>query len=565
MRRIDAFIQSYIDNQAILGMAVAILQNGEIVYTGGFGTTSVEDNGVKVTPQTLFAYGSISKTICATLIMRLVEQDLLNLDTPLFNYLPDLQFSNVDYGRRITLRHLLSHTSGLPMSGKDWGPRDPDSLRRFVYEQIPRYTFLSEPGTVHLYSNTAFCIAGHVAEAVTGKYYNDLVREYVLNPLGMARTTFDPTVAMTYPIALPHEDNAEGNPKVIHQIAYNVSGNPSGFAIGSVSDLAHLAQMYLNKGRFVEQQFLVASTVAEMHKLHASRHIEGHAHPLAHVNQGYGLGFNIGNYKGKRATRHGGMSQSYNCFFDLFPDDRAGVVLLTNYSHDEPLMELVAALYDHALDLPHQGIVYLDKPAIISAPLDSTQLQRYAGTYLSVGTGDLAIFSSVENGLVLERQGDSMSLVRFGDNQFYVQVSERYRLMVAFISNSAEKVTHVMMGGEPYFPVDLDPAFQPKPHLWKVFEGVYKDPSNSNREEVFTVRLQNDVLFIAEGSREVPSKAISNNCFLNELGVIEFEDTQHDEVKILVLGKATRFYPLNKDGYHLNNVIQYLVEVPAVK
>jgi CubicO group peptidase (beta-lactamase class C family) len=542
MDSVNAFIQPYIDNQAILGAAVAILQHGEIVYLGGFGTTSVEENCVRVTPSTLFAYGSISKTICATLVMRLSEQGRLDLDTPVVHYLPGLKFSRPGHGLKITLRHVLSHTTGLPMAGKYWGPCDPDSLRRFVYEQIPFYKFLSEPGRVHLYSNTVFCIAGHVAEAVTGKYYADLVQEYVFDPLQMARSTFDPAVALTYPVALPHESGPDGEPRLIHRIAYNASGNPSSFALGCVSDLAYLAQMVLNKGRFAGQEFLAPSSVAEMERLHASRHIEGHAHPLAQVNQGYGLGFNVGQYQDRRAARHGGMSQSYNCFFDLFPEDRAGVVLLTNFSHEEPLMELVAALYDHALGLPRQAIIYLGKPAPLSPPPGTGQLQRCAGTYLNVEAGDLAAFALVDHNLVMERQGKSMPLIPFGRGKFFAEVSEKYRIPVAFLEDSEDRATHVMIAGAPYFPIAFDPAFKPDLGLLKAYEGVYQDPSNTNPEEVFTVRLQNSGLTIAEGEHEAPCRAISNGCFLSDHGLIEFEDTDQPGVKVLVQGKAVRYW-----------------------
>ena len=543
MRRLNDLIQSYIDNQDILGAAIAILQDGDLVYLGGFGKTSIEENSVPVTPHTLFAYGSISKTICATLIMRLIEGGLLDLDTPVLQYLPDLQFSNPDLGRKITLRHVLSHTTGLPAAGKDWGLRDRDSLRRFVYEQIPHYKFLSEPGSVHLYSSTVFCIAGHVAEAVTGRYYEDLAQKYVFDPLKMTSTTFDPAVAVTYPVALPHETSPEGDLRVLHRMPSNASGNPSGFAIGSVSDLANLAQMYINEGILAFDRFLSSSSMIEMLRPHASRHIEGHAHPLAHVYQGYGLGINVGHYRGRRAARHGGMSLSYNCFFDLFPDERAGILLLTNYSQEEPLMELVTALYDHALGLPHRGIVPSEKPQPIDPLPGIEQLQCYAGTYLNVETAVLASFNVVDYELVLERQGQSLQLVPFGDARFLAQVSENYRLSVAFFDGSAGKVNHVMIAGESYFPVELDPAFQPDLSLWKAYEGVYKDPSNTNPEETFIVRLQDNAIYIAEGEHEAPGKAISNRSFLSDLGLIEFEDSDSDEVKVLVWGKATRYYP----------------------
>jgi CubicO group peptidase (beta-lactamase class C family) len=542
MKSVDSLIQPYMVRGDILGAAVAILQDGEIIYQGGFGTTSVEQNGVAVTPHTLFAYGSISKTLCATLIMRLVERGLLDLDGPVRVYLPDLLFSDPEYGRQITLRHLLSHTSGLPMAGKYWGPCDPDSLRRFVYEQIPDYAFLSAPGSVHLYSNTVFCIAGHIAEAVTGKVYPDLMQEYVFDPLHMDRTTYDLSVAITYPVALPHESDADSAPRTVHRIAQNASGNPSSFALGSLTDLAHLAQMYLNQGRFADQQFLLPSSIAEMHRPLASRHIEGHAHPLAYVNQGYGLGFNVGHYQGRRAARHGGMSQSYNCFFDLFPDDRAGVVLLTNYSHEERLMELVAALYDYALGLPHQGLVFLEKPPTLDPLPGAGQLERFLGTYLNVESADLAAFDVAADELVMERQGKSLPLIPFDVGCFFGQVSEQYRVPVAFLQDSGGKITHVMIAGEPYFPIVFDPDFQPDLDLWKEYESVYQDPSNTNPEELFTVRLRDGELYISEGQHEVPSRALSNRCFLSDLGLIEFEDIPAAGVKGLVWGKATRYW-----------------------
>jgi CubicO group peptidase (beta-lactamase class C family) len=563
MPTLDTLIQQYMDNQAALGAAIAILQGGDIVYTGGFGITSVEDGGVKVTPQTLFAYGSITKNICSVLIMRLVEKERLHLDTPIVHYLPDFQFrQNEEYSRKVTLRHLLSHTSGLPMAGKYWGPRDPDSLRRSVYEQVAHYTFLAEPGAVHLYSNMVFCVAGHVAEAVTGRFYDDLVQEYVLEPLQMTRTTFDLSVAMTYPIALPHESGPDGQPRLVHRLPYNASGHPSSFALGPASDLGNLARMYLNQGRVDEQQFLTAAAVAEMQRLHASLHIASAAHPLAHPNGGFGLGFNVGHYKGRRVVRHGGMNPGYNCFFDLFPDDRAGVVLLTTYlpGHEQQLMELVATLYDYTLALPREGIVFLDKPAAIS--LDTDQLPRYGGTYLNIDRANLVTFVVAGDKLILERGEDTLPLVAIGNNEFYAEVSERYRLSVAFSFNSDGMVIHVMVGGQPYHPIKLDLAFEPDLRLWQSFVGVYKDPSNMDKADILMVRLENGVLYIAEGDHEVPGKAIDNNCFLSDLGLIEFEESESDTVKVLVRGKATQYYPLKEKEYRANSVIQYLVDVP---
>jgi CubicO group peptidase (beta-lactamase class C family) len=513
--------------------------------------TSFEEGGVPVTPQTLFAYGSICKNICAALVMRLVEEGRLHLDRPIVEYLPDLRFTNNEtYGRQITLRHLLSHTSGLPNAGKYWGPRDPDALRRSVYEQVAHFTFLAEPGAVHLYSNMVICVAGHVAEAVTGRYYDDLVQEYVFDPLQMARTTFDPVVAMTYPVALPHESGPDGEPQVRHKLPYNASGNPSSFALGSVADLANLARMYLNRGMFDGRQFLTPVSVAEMQRLHASRHITSAAHPLAHANGGFGLSFNVGHYKGRWVARHGGMNPGYNCFFDLLPDDQAGFVLLTTFlpSQEGRLMELVTALYDAALQIPHQGVVFLDKPAAVA--LDSSQISRYSGVYLNVESADLITIAAAGDQLILERQEEFRPLTPIGSDEFYAEVSQTARLSVAFLFNGAGEAAHALIGGQPYLPVVLDPDFAPDLDLWQAYVGLYRDPSNMEPVEMVRVRLQDGVLSFTEGEEEAAARAIGNRCFLSELGLFAFEDTAVAGVKILVRGKAVRYYPLKISGFY---------------
>lgn len=160
MYRLEQRIQQYVAAQKMVGLALAIVQGSDVRYARGFGVTSVEDGGLPVTPHTLFCIGSISKTLTATLVMRLVEQGKLDLDVPVMQYMLDFAFSDEKLGQHVTLRHVLSHTTGLPSGGKDFGPRDPDALRRFVWDELSRYEFIAEPGKVHLYSNTVLVLAG---------------------------------------------------------------------------------------------------------------------------------------------------------------------------------------------------------------------------------------------------------------------------------------------------------------------------------------------------------------------------------------------------------------------
>lgn len=347
-----------------------------------------------------------------------------------------------------------------------------------------------------------------------------------------------------------------------HKVPYNVSGNPSGFAYGSVIDLANLARMFLNGGRFAGRQFLTPASIAEMHTQQASRYIDASAHPLAHLNRGYGLGFYTGEYQGRRAARHGGVSQSFNCFFDLFPDDRAGVVLLTNYSQEEALMELFSALVHQALGIPDKGIVFLAKPASQAPAVDDSLLQSFCGAYLDVESGDLVKVSSINGGLRIEWKGKSMPLVGYGGGQYYAEVSEKYRLPVAFVENAQGEVVCVTVSGMPYFPFQSDLSIQPDLQVLKSYQGIYKDPSNSSPDELFFVDVQDDGLYITEGDHRAPAKAASTRSFLSELGFIEFEDTAQSDMKVLIRGKSTRYYPLDAEEYRRNQVFKYLVDVP---
>jgi CubicO group peptidase (beta-lactamase class C family) len=138
--QIGEHIQGYIGVDSILGMGIAVVQGEEIIYCSGFGTTSIEEGSSPITPQTIFAIGSTSKTLNALMIMTLVEQGVLDLDRPVVDYLSGFVFSdNPQWGKRVTLRHLLSHTSGLACGFRGWGPRDPDALRRWVWDEMAHF------------------------------------------------------------------------------------------------------------------------------------------------------------------------------------------------------------------------------------------------------------------------------------------------------------------------------------------------------------------------------------------------------------------------------------------
>ena len=149
--QLEQQIQSRMQSQAVPGLALAIVKGQDILYTRGFGVTSVEDGGVPVTPQTLFLIGSVAKPLIGTAIMRLVEAGKLDLDRPIHDYIDWLRFIEAGAERQITLRMLLSHSSGLTSSVKNFGFQDPDGLEVYVRTELPTRKFFAPPGK-QLYS-----------------------------------------------------------------------------------------------------------------------------------------------------------------------------------------------------------------------------------------------------------------------------------------------------------------------------------------------------------------------------------------------------------------------------
>lgn len=319
------------------GVAIAVSGVNGVIYARGFGTTSVQEGGSPVTPQTLFRIGSATKPLTGTAILRLVEAGLLDLDCPIKTYLPTwFTLGDGKSASLITLRMLLSHTSGLPADTFPFGSRNPDGLEKFVRQVIPGYLLVAEPGSIWSYSNPGLNLAGYVAEVVYGKPFAELVQELVLNPLQMTRTTFDPLVAMTYPLALPHEKLRDGSMQVLHCFMESTSEYPSGFCISTALDLAQFIQLHLNEGCFRDQRLLSPSSIKQMHTKHIRLN-------RAAKDEGYGLTFYVDSYQGKPRVLQHGLIDSYGCVLAIIPG-HVGIAILNNYAHEFRAIEIVNLL-----------------------------------------------------------------------------------------------------------------------------------------------------------------------------------------------------------------------------
>ncbi len=239
-----ALIPQVMEERSVPGVAVGLWHEGETA-TAAFGVTSVE-NPLPVTDGTLFQIGAITKTFTGTLVMQLVEEGKLDLDVPVRTYLPDFRVADPGASARVTLRHLLTHTGG--WDGDlflDTGAGD-DALAKYVAAMADSVQ-LAPVGTLYSYCNSGFSVAGRIIEVVTGKRYEDALREMLLEPLGLKRCYLDPSEVMTHRFAVGHYGQGK-QVNVARPWRLSRSAYPAGGIVCDIPDLMRYARFHLGDG-----------------------------------------------------------------------------------------------------------------------------------------------------------------------------------------------------------------------------------------------------------------------------------------------------------------------------
>lgn len=335
---LDNYLQNVLEQHNIAGMSVAVTDKDGIVYANGFGVESVERPMLQSTPETLYKIASVSKVFNAANIMCLLDQGLLELDVPVKKYIPELKLSKEGSADIVTLRHLLTHTAGLTEDIYPNGPRDERYLGQRVSELFPQMDMFSMPGDgVFLYSNYGFVLASYIAERVTGRTYSQLVKENIIQPLGMDRTFYDSYEWCTFPISLPHCENDDGSLSVIHRITSEGTRFGSGEIFSNVIDLCKLMRMFLRGGiADNEKRIISEKNLGEMVSRQVDRKDGGW----------HGLGIHHRNYGSHVCYGHTGWLSAYRTNMFVCPEKGCGVVLMINTNRDKVRDEMLATILD---------------------------------------------------------------------------------------------------------------------------------------------------------------------------------------------------------------------------
>ncbi len=501
VRSLEDRISAEMEREGVLSLAVAITDAERLIYTRGFGTTGIAPGQMPVDALTLFRVGSTTKPLTAALVMCLIERGVLELDAPIRRYVPEVELGQEGLADQVTLRMLLSHRSGLPPAGEDIGFCGEDAMRRFALETIPRYELVAPPGKLYSYSNAGFNLIGYLVEAATGRSFEELMEGLLFAPLGMARTTFDPTIALTYPTALPHVPGDDGVPWPVHRFSSDRAGNPSGFAISSACDMARFARMLLRRGSFEDRRVLSEESVAEMGRPHTDL--------LTADDTRYGLGLFVRSYKSVRVLDHGGSIDTYNSRFSLAPDHGLAIVLLSNRPLTGGLVTLVNDLWDELLTFP--------EPESRGAPPDRSAWSGMTGAYLGPRCGLAEVeVSGDELTLTLNGVRVPLGCARPAVYTGIHPLTGR-KVSVGFVEEADGPVEYAMVNGQVAKRYARD-AVEVPVEVPSGYVGTYQG------FDIIRVRIERDDLRIRSGwyDHEMGCVALSSSLFASDYGTLEF-------------------------------------------
>jgi CubicO group peptidase (beta-lactamase class C family) len=363
-RRLDELAEKYRVPGATLGIA-----RGAETLELAFGVTNV-DTGVDVTTDTLFQIGSITKVWTATVVMALADAGKLDLDEPVLTYLPELKLADEETTARVTMRHLLTHTSGIDGDFFLDTGRGDDCLEKYVaaLAGLP----LNHPlGATWSYCNSGFTLAGRVIEKLTGQVWDAAMRDLLYAPLGLPRTVTLPDDALLHRTAVGHvHEDAEPFRRAPVWVLPRSAG-PAGLITSTVADVLAFARLHLAGGVAADgTRVLAADTVAAMQ---AEQVTLPDPYTLA---DSWGLGWFRLDWNGTRLIGHDGNTIGQSAFLRVLPEQGIAVTMLTNGGHTRDLYETL--IREIVSDVAG---VEMTAPLVPPAEPVDVDIAPHAGTY----------------------------------------------------------------------------------------------------------------------------------------------------------------------------------------
>jgi len=345
INHLDSQIPIYMNDYDIPGVNIALIKEGKIAWKEAYGYAD-QTTGRKMTIDTYMRVQSISKPVTAWGVMKLVQEDKIDLDTPVVQYLKNWDFPESDYlPEKITVRQLLSHTAGLPL-GDVFTIYSPNEKRPSLKEALTKEAYLiQEPGLSFFYSNTGFNLLELLIEEVTGQTFDEYMTQEILKPLGMNHSTFtwseqlEPQVPVGYNLAgeaIPVYVYPEKGSGGLFATAEDIATFVTAGMIGDFQEYRVLEPQYIN------QLYTPAAEKIGVYSL---------------VFDSYGFGHYLERFpSGEKAISHGGQGTGIMTHFHAVPETKDGIVILTNSQRSWPFIAYILSDWAKWNGFSHVGM-----------------------------------------------------------------------------------------------------------------------------------------------------------------------------------------------------------------
>ncbi|MGH7467220.1 MAG: serine hydrolase domain-containing protein [Longimicrobiales bacterium] len=343
--QLEPEIKRIMQEGKIPSAAIALVAGGNVIWSGAYGHANLYAQA-PATPNTVYLIGSTFKAMSTWALLQQMEAGKFKLDDPVNKYLDEFKIRGEDARKPVTFRHLLTHTSGLPVAFGPhlvWGETAPLPLAQYLRDSLK---VVAPPLDSVRYSNIAFSLVGYLVQKLSGTPYKQYLQDNIWAPLGMSSTAFMPSAEMEERLAIPYVvDQRTGRNVATDRLKANVW--PAGIVYGTVLNQANWLIANLNSGQFNGKRLIAEATFNEMMRLQYAQLSEA-SQDFGGSVTGYGLTWRVTQRRGERLFAHSGSVPGYTALLVGNLDRKIGFAIMTNGNRAHPYLYRLA---DHALEV----------------------------------------------------------------------------------------------------------------------------------------------------------------------------------------------------------------------
>lgn len=443
---LESWIKAQMEYRRLPGLAVGIVYGDDLIYGKGFGYADLE-NKTPMTTASIFRIASITKTFTATAIMQLRDRGKLSLDDPVEKHLKWFKIkNNYPDSPTIRIRHLLTHTSGLPRESAFpyWTDYRFPSRRQMI-EALAAQETIYPPEEKLKYSNLALAIAGEIVSQVSGMPYDKYISEYILEPLGMNSTSVLSEDIDRTRLVTPYSQILPDGSRRIRPFTDCRGLSPAANMSSTVEDLARFIAAQFGADSSKVGRVLKSSSLKEMQRVHWLR---------PNWKGGWGIGFSVWRENDLTLVGHGGWVAGNRTQIAFIPEKKIGVIVLANSDDGEPYF-----FAKKILGLMTPIIEEIATPGKTSPPV-AAKLEKYVGRFVDTWYYDVE-FMIIDGKLMMNGYGvppeDNpeealVELTPVGEHLFRMTGDNGDGELVAFIFNRTGGIDSVKVGENYLYP-----------------------------------------------------------------------------------------------------------------